>query len=96
MKTLNVLKTLTLCAVMTPGVALADTVSTADLDAFRSAVTAAGCMVNSEATAAAVESATGFDEAKLEAIVTELRGMGEIADVDEDGGIQLTSGECAN
>jgi len=93
---MKTLKTLAILAVLSPTAALADvSVSTADLDAFRTAVTSAGCTIDSDGDAGQVESATGFDEPKLEAIVNELRSLGEIEDLNTEGGIRLISGDCA-
>ncbi|MGC9419493.1 MAG: hypothetical protein ACP5EN_11045 [Rhodovulum sp.] len=89
-------KTLAILAALAPVAALAET-SEADLQAVRDAMTAVGCMVNNDTQAASVETATGFDEAKLEEVVADLRALGEIEDqTGNEVGIRLISGDCAN
>lgn len=66
-----------------------------ELQAFRDAITLAGCTIADEASAAAVEANTGYTEALLESIVEQLRVYGEIVDASAEGGITLVSGDCA-
>lgn len=92
------LKIAAICAALTPAAAIAQDaiVPTEDeLQAFRDAITSVGCTIADDATAASVETATGYTEALLEAIVAQLRIYDEIIDASEDGGITLVSGACA-
>jgi len=92
------LKIAAICAVLTPAAAIAqDTIepSAEEMQAFRLAIAATGCTIDDEATANAVEAATGYSEALLEAIVEQLRVYDEIIDASEEGGITLVTGECA-
>ncbi|HDR27824.1 MAG TPA: hypothetical protein ENN83_04070 [Rhodovulum sp.] len=96
MKTLKTLKTLAILAALSPAAAMAESsVSASDLDKFRAAMTGTNCMVNNEEQAGQVERATGFSEDRLEAIVVELRKLGEIENINDQGGIRLISGDCA-
>ncbi|TCP42994.1 hypothetical protein [Rhodovulum marinum] len=84
-----------LAGALAPWAAFAE-VGQSDLDALRRAMVDVGCLVDSAARAAAVETATGFDEAKLEEIAAALRARGEIEDQTGDrAGIRLISGDCA-
>ncbi|GAA0288848.1 hypothetical protein [Rhodovulum strictum] len=89
------LKTLAILAALSPVSAMAQPAFTdADLDSFRAAMIAVGCMVNNEQQAAQVESATGFDREKLGLIVVELHARGEVDTQNAQQGVQLLSGEC--
>lgn len=66
-----------------------------DLATFRVALFNAGCVVNDEESALAVESSTDFSEEELDVMVEQLRIYQEIIDASEDGGIKLVSGACA-
>jgi len=92
------LKIAALCAVMAPAVAYADGTEVTDgqLQAFRSAITTAGCTIDDESTADMVQQATGYDENTLKAIVEQLRVYNEIVDASTQGGITLVSGDCAS
>ena len=64
----------------------------AQIDAFIAAVEAQGCVVENDAQAAAVENATGFDEATLGAIVGAMVEDGRL--VFTDAGMRLMAGTC--
>ena len=95
----NTLKVAVVCALFAPISAFATEVvdlTEDQLDAFRVAIAAAGCTIDDDATAAAVETTTGYNEDTLKAIVEQLRVYNEIVDASEEGGITLVSGECAS
>ena len=73
---------------------LPDGVTAADVDAFRTAMIAAGCEIRNESQAAMVESATGFDEDKLAALVAYLMGNGELLVTENIAGFGMTSEQC--
>lgn len=96
---MKTLKTLTFIALLSPTSAYAqsDLIATeAELDLLRGALVAVGCVVDNEDVAIAVENATGFEEALLEAAVGQLRALHEIEDASDDGGIKYVSGGCSN
>lgn len=69
-------------------------VTDADIAAYRAAMETAGCVVASPEQAAVVETATGFDTAKLRAITDYLV---EIGDVEQYGASsRLLTGACAD
>ncbi len=92
------LKIAALSAALFPAFAFAqagDGPTDAQLQSFRVAITQVGCTIADDATAASVQAATGFSETLLESIVQQLRVYNEIVDASAEGGITLTSGECA-
>ncbi len=94
---MKTLKTVALCAVFASSAAFADDVITpteAELDSVRSAIASIGCVVDTEESASAVETATGFNEGLLQASVDQLRVYEEIVDASDEGGIKLVSGNC--
>lgn len=91
------LKIATLAVALMPFSAMAQDAGPTDaqLQTFRAAVTQVGCTIADDATANAVQVATGYSEALLVDIVQQLRVYNEIVDASEEGGITLISGECA-
>lgn len=93
-------KTTAFCLALLPVSAFAQgtniDVTDEQLDSFRGALTTAGCTIVDDVSAAAVETATGFDEETLAAIVAQLRVYDEIIDASDEGGITLISGACAS
>ena len=76
------------------GQTLPDGVSAEDVALFKSAVTEAGCAIETTSQAAPIAAATGFEREKL-AIITQylvLNGESEPT----ANGFRLTSGSCAN
>ncbi len=73
---------------------LPDGVSAQDVALFKSAVTAAGCSIDTSAQADGVATATGFDRDKLRIITQYLTLAGESEPTAT--GFRLTSGSCAN
>ncbi|TCP58643.1 hypothetical protein EV663_11923 [Rhodovulum bhavnagarense] len=98
MKTLKTLSAAMLVAILAPAAGLAQdsAVSPEQMQQLRDAMVSAGCVVASETTAGSVENTTGFAPELLAEIVEALRATGEIIDYGTEGGIQLTSGPCAN
>ncbi|SMX34097.1 hypothetical protein [Actibacterium lipolyticum] len=95
----NTLKITAICALLAPMSAFATEVvdvTEEQLESFRVAITATGCTIDDDESAAAVESATKYDEETLKAIVEQLRVYDEIVDASQEGGITLVSGECAS
>jgi len=73
---------------------LPDGVTGADVAAFRTAVTAAGCAIETPAQAIPIAEQTGFDREKLRSITQYLVLAGESEPT--ASGFRLTSGSCAN
>ncbi|MEX5729489.1 hypothetical protein Ga0609869_002842 [Rhodovulum iodosum] len=93
---MKTLKTLALCAVFAPVATIAQAAATEEqLATVRAAIESAGCVITTDDAAAQVESATGYEEETLRAVVDELRVMGEVGDASEEGGIRLLTGGCA-
>ena len=65
------------------------------MDAFRVAVYNAGCTIDTDPLAAAVENATGYSTDLLGDIVAQLRTYEEVVDASTEGGFTLVSGDCA-
>lgn len=86
--------TMALCGTFSATAVFASDPTEEQLDALRSAIATAGCVINNEETATSVENATGFDEDLLLAAVEQLRASEEIVDVPGQGGIKLVSGQC--
>ncbi|MGC9368918.1 MAG: hypothetical protein ACP5DX_05185 [Paracoccaceae bacterium] len=96
---MKIVRTLALFAALAPTAGLAqDSViaSEAELDTMRDALVAVGCVVDTEEAALEVETATGFDDALLEAAVGQLRALHEIEDASSEGGLKYVSGGCSN
>ena len=74
---------------------LPDAISTADVDAFRTAMIAAGCEIRNDGQAAIVEAATGFDEDKLAALVTYLMDTGELLVTGNVAGFGMVNEQCS-
>ncbi|MHC0054040.1 hypothetical protein [Actibacterium sp. D379-3] len=94
----TIFKSAAFCLAVLPTAALAQTYEPTDdeLQTFRDAIIEIGCTIDTDARATAVETATGYDEEVLEAIVEKLRIYQEIVDASEQGGITLLSGDCTN
>ncbi|PIE18378.1 MAG: hypothetical protein CSA65_05585 [Proteobacteria bacterium] len=78
------------------GASAAD-ISSTDLEAFRTAVHDAGCMLKTEADAHAIEQATGFSAEKLAQITGMMIANGEASVLTVAGNKHLTlnTGACA-
>lgn len=83
---------LTLAAALLLAAAPAAAQDAAQIDAFIAAVTDAGCLIANDTQAAAVEAATGFDDATLGSIVGVLVQDGRL--VFTEDGIRLVAGSC--
>ncbi len=76
------------------GQTLPDGVSAADVAAFKSAVTNAGCAIDTPAQAVPIREATGLDREQLRSITQYLVLTGDSAPTAT--GFRLITGACAN